>query len=431
VRWEGSRAAAGNIAGVTLLVVDDAEVAAIAAAISSAPLVAFDLEFLSADRLVPTLCLIQVAWLPGHETLDALAAPNVPAEGPGSTGAGLAAPSAPTIALIDPLNVDARPVIEAIAAHACVVAHAARQDLQLLATRFGIAISSLADTQVMAAFAGIGDQIGFASLANQLLGTTLGKEQQWTDWAARPLSAAQLTYADADVRHLPAIYAKLAALLGGRLAWARIESAVVASDALAAAQVTPETAWRQISVRGFEPDAMAAMTVLAAWRHRVAIELDRPLGQVLNEKVLLDLARQRPDSPEGVRAMKGISPLARQRAVEITEAIATAPQVDVPARAIWRAASTRAQRWADVLIAIVQLAAEQSGVAARLLATRADAEEFARIVDEVGIEGVQSLPALTSWRHEVLGKLWIGWLSGTMVLVGDANAPSGLMMLPR
>ena len=425
MRREGSWAAAGNIAGVTLLVVDDAEVAAIAAAISSAPLVAFDLEFLSADRLVPTLCLIQVAWLPAHGSLDAPAAPKVPGD---ATGAG---PSAPTIALIDPLNVDARPVIEAIAAHACVVAHAARQDLQLLATRFGIAIASLADTQVMAAFAGIGDQVGFASLANQLLGTTLGKEQQWTDWAARPLSAAQLAYADADVRHLPAIYAKLVALLGGRLAWARIESAVVASDALAAAQVTPETAWRQISVRGFEPDAMAAMTVLAAWRHRVAVELDRPLGQVLNEKVLLDLARQRPDSPEGVRAMKGISPLARQRAVEISEAITTAPTVDVPARAIWRAASTRAQRWADVLIAIVQLAAEQSGVAARLLATRADAEEFARIVDEVGIEGVQALPALTSWRHEVLGRLWIGWLSGTMVLVGDANAPSGLMMLPR
>ena len=82
------------------------------------------------------------------------------------------------IALIDPLHVDARPVIEAIAAHGCVVAHAARQDLQLLATRFGISISSLADTQVMAAFAGIGDQIGFAALANQLLGTTLGKKQQ-------------------------------------------------------------------------------------------------------------------------------------------------------------------------------------------------------------------------------------------------------------
>ena len=56
----GSCAAAGNIAAVTpgSLVVDEAEVAAIAKAIAKAPLVAFDLEFLSADRLVPTLCLI-------------------------------------------------------------------------------------------------------------------------------------------------------------------------------------------------------------------------------------------------------------------------------------------------------------------------------------------------------------------------------------
>ena len=229
--------------------VDDAEeVAAIAGAIARAPLVAFDLEFLSADRRVPALCLVQVAWQ--------------------------VAPAAPQleVALIDPLRVDARPVVEALAAHPCAVAHAARQDLQLLATRYGIAITTFADTQVMAAFAGIGDQVGFATLANALLGTSLGKEQQWTDWAARPLSPAQLAYADADVRHLPAIFKALAGRLGGRLAWARAESAVVAADALAAAQVTPETAWQQISgTRGLDGQALAALAALAAWRFRVAI----------------------------------------------------------------------------------------------------------------------------------------------------------------
>ena len=48
-------------------------VAAIATALAAAPLVAFDLEFLAQDRLVPTLCLVQVAWLE-HVRLDAPAA---------------------------------------------------------------------------------------------------------------------------------------------------------------------------------------------------------------------------------------------------------------------------------------------------------------------------------------------------------------------
>jgi ribonuclease D len=199
---------------VTALVVEPEQVAAIAAAIARAPLVAFDLEFLSQERLVPELCLIQVAWTQ-HAAFDAAAhAAGSPAPGPGP---------ALELALVDPLAVDVRPIVDAIAAHACAVAHAARQDLQLLATRFGASVRGIADTQVMAAFAGLGDQIGLAALAGELAGVTLAKEHQWTDWARRPLAPAQLAYAAADVRHLPSIYAELAARLGERVPWARAE----------------------------------------------------------------------------------------------------------------------------------------------------------------------------------------------------------------
>src|SRR4051812_15644903 len=255
---------------------DADSVAAMAATIGAAPLVAFDLEFLAQDRLVPTLCLVQVAWLE-HVRLDAPAVAIVSAP--------------PQVRLVDPLAVDVAPLIAALAAHPCVVAHAPRQDLALLATRFGAAMPAIIDTQLMAAFAGIGDQVGFAALANELLGLSLGKELQWTDWAARPLSDAQIAYADADVRHLPAIYARLADRLGERLAWARAESAAVAADAFAAAAVTPESAWQQIGgLRGLDAAGLARAAALAAWRQRVCVELDRPLGQVLADRQLVDLA---------------------------------------------------------------------------------------------------------------------------------------------
>jgi ribonuclease D len=96
-----------------------------------------------------------------------------------------------------------------------------------------------------------------------------------------------------------------------------------------------------------------------------------------------------------------------------------------------RAPSPRAQRWAEALMTIAQLAAEQSGVAVRLLATRADAEELARAVDERGLDAAAALPAMATWRRVVLGELWLGWLEGRLALVGDLEASSGVRLLPR
>ena len=396
---------------------DASAVAAIIAAIEASPLVAFDLEFLAQDRLVPTLCLVQVAWLE-HMALDAAPAAMVTA--------------VPQVRLIDPLAVDVAPLVAALAAHPCAVAHAPRQDLALLAARFGVAMPAIVDTQAMAAFAGMGDQIGFAALANELLGLSLGKELQWTNWAARPLSDAHLAYADADVRHLPAIYGRLAVRLGERLAWARAESAAIAAEAVAAANVTPETAWRQVSgLRGLDAVALARVIALAAWRQRVCVELDRPLGQVLHDRQLVELARQRTSSPAAVRGVKGLSGLARQRADEIAAALAAARPGEVAPLAAARPPSLRAQRWAEMLLAIVQLVADETGVAARLLATRADAEELARAVDERGLAAADSLPALTGWRRDVLGRAWLGWLTGERVLVGDLAAAHGVRLVPR
>jgi ribonuclease D len=398
-----------------VLVTDPVDVAAIAERIARSPLAAFDVEFVSQDRLVPTLCLVQVAW---HSS----AAPE--------------SETVPEVRLLDALAVDVGPVVAALAAHGTVVAHAARQDLGLFAQRFGAALPGLVDTQLMAAFLGIGDQVGLAALAADVLGVALAKEQQWTDWARRPLSDAQLSYAAADVRYLPAIYARLAARLGPRLAWVREESRSVGADATAAAGVTAETAWQQVGgARGLDPQGRAALRALAAWRHRVATEMDRPLGQVLNDKVLVELAKDRPRNPGGVRGVKGASPIAKSRADQILGVLADALAAEViasepaPPRGGRGPASTRAQRWAEMMLAIVQLVAEQTHIAPRLLATRADAEEAARIVDEHGVAAAAKLPAFSTWRRAVIGDSWEGWLTGRLAIVGDPAAPQGLRLV--
>jgi ribonuclease D len=401
------------------LVTEPAEVAEVVAQIQRASLVTFDLEFVSSDRLVPILCLVQVSWLGEHVRLDAPALAIVA--------------EVPHVRLVDPLVVDVRPLIEALAAHPLVIAHAPRQDLGLLATRFGTSMPGVIDTQLMAAFCGIGDQIGLAALGNDLLGLSLAKDMQWTDWAQRPLSDAQLVYADADVRHLPAIYAKLADRLGPRLDWVREESRAILAEAIAASNVTPETAWQNVGgTRGLDEAGRAAVVALAAWRQRVAGELDRPLGQVMPDKALVELAKMRPRNPGGVRAIKGMSPLAKTRADDIIAALELAHVPPAPAeKRVWRAPGTRAQRWAEMLLAIVQVVSEETGIAVRLLATRADAEELAKVVDEHGLEAAAQLPAMSTWRREVLGNVWEGWLAGRIAVIGDAAAPHGMRLLPR
>jgi ribonuclease D len=445
---------------VIALVAEPREVAAIAAALTRSPLVAFDLEFLSQDRLVPTLCLVQVAWLdpagagalpPAAEAeglaarhraldapsggVDAIGAPGSARPGPGAVPSLIGpadGPRDPNVALLDPLAVDVRPVVDALAAHPLAIAHAARQDLQLLAARFGASLAGVLDTQVMAAFAGLGDQVGLAALVAQLVGAVLGKEQQWTDWARRPLSPAQLTYAAADVAHLPAVYHRLAERLGARIAWARAESAVVAADAEAAARVTPDTAWEQLGgTRGLHADALGAVIALAAWRQRTAAELDRPLGHVLADRALIDLARARPLTADAVRASKQASALVRQRAGAVAAAVAAAPSAPPTSWAAWQPLTPRAQRWADGLVIIAQQVAEEAGLAARLLATRADAEALARAVDERGLAAATAFPAFATWRRELLGPCWHGWLAGRLAIVCDAASPTGLALVPR
>jgi ribonuclease D len=66
------------------------------------------------------------------------------------------------------------------------------------------------------------DRHGLKDLCKEVLGVTLNKEQQSSDWGAETLSEAQLSYAAADVLHLHALRAELDALLAreGRTALA-------------------------------------------------------------------------------------------------------------------------------------------------------------------------------------------------------------------
>ncbi|HKE17644.1 MAG TPA: HRDC domain-containing protein [Kofleriaceae bacterium] len=390
--------------------VDEASgVSEIAAAIARAGIFAIDLEFVSEDRYVPELALVQVAW--GDQ-------------------------ASPEVAAIDPLAVDPGALFELVADPAIeVVAHAARQDLGLLNTTYGVTARGFMDTQIAASFAGLPDQIGYARLVSQLFGVSLDKGSQHTDWRRRPLSDRQLRYALDDVRHLLSAWSVLRARLEhrGRLSWASEESQRLAEDM--AQRRPPDEIYRQIggwvALKG---PALSVLRELAAWRERQALDSNTPPSWILPDPALLELARRAPTQASELARVRGVTATAARRHGDaILAAVAAASGRPLAVEAA-RPLSPRGQAQAAMIAAIVQSRCSEADVPVRLVGGRAEAEALVAW-SEVGLGPAAgeaaAAPAappmlLEGWRREVAGRHAIAWLRGETALAADPRAPGGL-----
>ncbi len=387
-----------------MLIVDDEALAAVVAACRGAGEMSIDLEFVSDGRMKPELGLVQVAWR---------------------------TPDGVEVRAIDATAVDPRPVLELCTGEVDVIAHAGRQDLQLLAARFELRVARLFDTQVAAAFVGMGDQVGYGRLVEVIAGAKIDKDVQFTDWLRRPLSPRQLDYALDDVRYLPGAADTLRAQLDetGRRAWVDAECAHLCAVAYAAGRSGPELAWRDVGgARKLRGADLAALEVLAAWRWRVADQRNKPPTWVLSDRTLVELAQRRPRELEDLARIRGAGEVARTHGAELLAELALAADVEREAPPAPAAVGPRAQLWEEVFVGLVQLAAERARLPARWLATRGDCEQLARLLDRGDDPGAH--PLLGSWRRGVVGDQILAWVRGELAIVGDRSAPSGVRLVP-
>src|SRR6185369_3663528 len=195
-----------------------AELSAFCKKLKGQPFVAVDTEFMRETTYWPKLCLIQAAGADGTE------------------------------ANIDPLSeeIDLEPFLEVMRDESILkVFHAARQDVEIF-NNLNAMPRPLFDTQVAGMAAGFGEQIAYDALVRQMLKIELDKSSRFTDWARRPLSDAQLTYALAAVTHLADLYPKLRERLEkeGRLGWVTDEMTQLTDAAVY--DVEPENAWKRL-----------------------------------------------------------------------------------------------------------------------------------------------------------------------------------------
>jgi ribonuclease D len=375
------------------LIADTASLAAFVDACRDAPYVAIDTEFMRERTYYAQLCLVQLAR---------------PGDGPGTT------------ALVDALaeGLSLEPLYALFRDPGVVkVFHAARQDLEIFATTAGVLPRPFFDTQVAAMVCGYGDQVGYETLARQIARAQIDKSSRFTDWSRRPLSPAQMDYALADVTHLRRIYESLAKRLAetGRAAWVAEELEALLDPEIY--RFDPATAWTRLKTRSTAPRFLAALQELARFREEAAQARNVPRARILKDDALLELAANRPRTPDDLAKSRLL--LREARRGDVAEGIlaAIAAAEALPASAMPRMAEPAPRRpgaeaLADLLRVLLKARADASGVAQRLVASGAE-------LDAIAGEDAPDVPALRGWRHELFGRDALRLKRGEIALSAD------------
>jgi ribonuclease D len=367
------------------LITTTADLAAACARLAAHPFVTVDTEFLRETTYYPKLCLIQLA-------------------------------SPDEAVLVDPLapELDLAPFFGLMADEAVVkVFHAARQDLEIVWMLGRILPTPLFDTQVAAMVCGYGDSVGYEQLANDLAKARIDKSSRFTDWSRRPLSEAQLTYAESDVTYLRDIYLALKADLeaGGREAWVAEEMAVLNSPGTY--EVKPENAWQRLKGRIRKPKELALLIELAAWREREAQTRDVPRQRVLKDDALMDIVQRGPRSVEALAELRSVpNGFERSRAGgEVLAAIERGVAIDQKALPRLERERGRATNGAvlDLLKVLLKATADIERVAPKIIASSDDLEAIAS-------DDNADVPALQGWRRGVFGEKALALKSGALSL---------------
>jgi ribonuclease D len=330
----------------------------------------------------------------------------------------------PQIVLIDSLagrDGDTDPLAVLLADPAIeVILHAGRQDVAILRRAWNTELTNVFDTQIAAGFAGAGAQTGYGNLLGSMLGRRVGKTASFTRWDQRPLTDEQLSYAAEDVVHLLELSDELQRRLTetGRLEWAREECRRIehATD-----ERDPETVWERLPRIGqLDPRARAVAHALAAWRERTASSEDRPVGSVLADPTLVEIAKRQPSNTAGLEHIRGIHPSGiKRRGAAIVDAVA----VGLAAPPIPReSARGRSDPGDAPLIALAEALLRarslDAGLAYELIASRAELELIVSAVRRH--EPEPELRTLTGWRRELVGDDLRDLLLGRKTLsVGD------------
>ncbi|MFA7335863.1 MAG: ribonuclease D [Candidatus Obscuribacterales bacterium] len=387
----------------TALITDPKDLEEVVALIEEAGVFGLDLEFIPERTYFPIICLVQIA------VQD-------------------------KVFLVDPIELKDLQILWKTVADSRIVKvlHAASQDLMIIFQRSGLIPKNIFDTQIAAGFLGLGYPAGYGKLLAALFDLNLSKTESFTDWQARPLSRSQIEYAIDDALHLIPLYERLQSELEGRkrLDWVIEECKHYEQDSYYIKESGREFL-RVKGAQGLNRRKLAVLQAVCLWREAEAKRTDRPARSVINDNIMLELAKKPPSSIEDIQRIRGIrSDQLSHWGRKVVKVIEEANQIadkDCPQWPSGRAPSKADVLIADVLYTVLKIRALDLEIAPELIATRDELQGLVKIgrdIPEVNhlesdnMAGDEGQNALTfGWRRRLAGNELIKVLCGTPIKV--------------
>lgn len=351
-----------------------------------------DTEFIRERTYYPRLALIQVSWRRGEAT---------------------------AVALIDPLEVDVRPLGEVFAGEGTAIVHAGAQDLPILEKACGASPGRIFETQIAGGFLGYG-LTSLGRLVEEQLGERIEKGDQLADWLRRPLSDSMKRYAASDVAYLLDLREALLASLRerGRESWALEESERFRQVDRSPVALT-RAWWKMKGKARLRGKSRGVAQELAGWRERKARERDIPINRVLPEVSLLAMVQRPPKSRRDLERVRGLNIRGRDMdellgVIDRGRAL-TDEQLDLPPPPPRQEPNSDAVALCQLL---VQRLSKVEGIESALIANR---EAVSRFVAE-GASPESSSRLASGWRYELAGKPCAELLHGRAALGFDGES---------
>jgi ribonuclease D len=254
----------------------------------------FDTEFMRRNTFYPQLALIQLGWNGRY-------------------------------ALVDPIAFEIDEALQPQIGNGGIVTvmHSASEDLEALSPLLPHGPRQLFDTQIAAAFVGMGLGLSYRALVAELAGAELDKGETRSDWLQRPLTESQLAYATLDVVYLKTVHEQLAERLAqrDRAAW-HAEDCERLKQRACYREGDPQPQRTFRSAFDWRPEQRALLRRVLLWRDHAARTLDRPRPWLLEDAAVMSLAQQPPASASELeQRTRGQRALRSPQRVELLEVL--------------------------------------------------------------------------------------------------------------
>ncbi|MEH6490427.1 HRDC domain-containing protein, partial [Hyphomonas oceanitis] len=177
----------------------------------------------------------------------------------------------------------------------------------------------------------------------------------------------------------------------------------------------PMNAWQRLKLRKPKKDYAAIVVAVAAWRERLAQELDKPRRRILKDDAIQEIAAQKPRNENDYSQLRAVPSgfIRSKHGQGLMEAVIEA--IDNPDKFAPelepRVQNAQIPAGApELLKVLLKHVSDEHNVVPRLIANAADIDRIARG------ETTEDIAAMTGWRYDMFGKKAQALLNGQLAV---------------